>query len=71
MLINYTHTGFNCPVCAFKHAEDEYYERLIRSNGILNMPCKGCKTPLQVSDSITGKIFVKEMPKKAKFFKTL
>lgn len=54
-IITLCDTDFTCPECGHLHTEDDYYERLRKSNrGLIYQQCKGCKTKLGITYDCKG-----------------
>lgn len=47
-------TDFNCPKCGKLHTEEDYINRLNKSDGLIYKRCKGCKTWLGITSNIMG-----------------
>jgi hypothetical protein len=59
---------FKCPKCECPHSEQDYHDRLHKSNrGLIYKQCKGCKTKLGITADMRGdvQVWLKEDEPKA------
>lgn len=54
MRVSQIKTAFKCPKCECPHVENDYYNALSKSKGLIYKACKGCKTKLGITTDIKG-----------------
>lgn len=58
-LLTICDADFKCPKCECPHIEEDYYDRLYKSDkGLIYKNCKGCKTKIGITTDMRGDVQV-------------
>ena len=58
-IISMVDVDFKCPKCKCLHCEEDYYDRLYKSEqGLIYKQCKGCKAKLGITTDMRGDVVI-------------